>query len=114
MEVYSETSGSREVVESLLEVRDVVGNGTDNDESVVGILQDGTRKVVHKRVEQEPFSGGLEEKLLKHISYDIEEERRQRVTLSKPPATLDPFARDTVEKNSSLTRLIEHFYPGSP
>jgi hypothetical protein len=37
MEVYSETSGSREVVESLLEVRDVVGNSTDNDESVVGI-----------------------------------------------------------------------------
>jgi hypothetical protein len=57
---------------------------------------------------------GMEEKLLEDIIDDIEKEGGEWITLSKTPTTLNPPARDTIDKDNHLTSLVEHLNLGSP
>jgi hypothetical protein len=79
MKVYGEARSSREIIKELLKVGDVVRNRTNDNESIIGILEDGTGQIINKRVEKEAGAGGLEEKLLEDISNDVEKERGERV-----------------------------------
>jgi hypothetical protein len=56
---------------------------------------------------------GLEEKLLEDIVDDIEKEGGEWIALSKTSTTLNPPARDTIDKGSRLTSLVEHLNLGS-
>jgi hypothetical protein len=65
-------------------------------------------------MEKEPVAGGLEKKLLEHISHNVEQEGGQRVTLAKATAALDPSTRNPVEEDCSLASLVQHTDPGPP
>jgi hypothetical protein len=67
MEVNRETCSLREVIENLLQVCHVLRDGPNNDEGVVGILKDRTRKVIHKRVEEEASLRHVKQQLLEDI-----------------------------------------------
>jgi hypothetical protein len=40
--------------------------------------------------------GGMEDQLLENISNNVEEKRRERISLAQPTAALDPPTRDPV------------------
>jgi hypothetical protein len=73
----------------MFEVGDMVRDGSNNDEGVVGVLEDGARKVIDKGVEEKASKGGQAEHLLEDISNNVEKERGERVSLSKTTKTLD-------------------------
>jgi hypothetical protein len=50
MEVDDEASGRREIVKHLFQVDDVLGNGADDDEGVVSVLEDRAGEVVNEGV----------------------------------------------------------------
>jgi hypothetical protein len=114
MEVDDETGGRREAVEDIFEIRDMLRNGPDNNESVIGVLEDRTGKVIDERVQEETFARGMEDHLLEDINNDVEKEGGERVTLPQTATALDPFPGYSVEENSGLTCLVEHFDPGPP
>jgi hypothetical protein len=76
----------------------------DNNKGVISILKDWAGEIIHQRVEEEPISGSLEEELLEDIGNNVEQEGGEGVPLAEAALTLDPSARNTVEKNCSLTR----------
>jgi hypothetical protein len=84
----------------------MVRDSTDDDKGIVSILEDGARKVVHQGVEQKSVPRGREQKLLKDIRNNVEEEGGEGISLPKPVTTLNPSARDTIEQHSSLAGLV--------
>jgi hypothetical protein len=96
MEVNSEPHGRGEGVESPLEVSHMLRDGPDDDEGVIGVLEDGTRKIVDKRVEKEPITRSLEEKLLENISNDSKNKGGQGISLLESSATLDLVSTDAI------------------
>jgi hypothetical protein len=114
MEVNSETRGRGEGVEDPFQVDDMLGNGPDDDEGIISILEDGTGEIIDKRVKEESLPGGLEEHLLKDIYNDVEEERGQGVSLAEPSTTLNPPSGNSVKEDGCVAREIEIFNPGAP
>jgi hypothetical protein len=80
MKVNGEASGSREIIEQSLKISHVIRDSPDDNKGVISILEDGTREVIHQRVEEKPRPRSMEKELLEDISNDIEEERRKRIT----------------------------------
>jgi hypothetical protein len=89
-------------------------NSSNNDESIISILKDGTGEVIHQGMLKEPLTGSVEEHLLKNIDNDIEEEGGKGVALPEAASTLDPSARDPIKENRRLASMVEHLYPSSP
>jgi hypothetical protein len=61
----------------------MVRDGSNDNEGVISILEDGTREIINKRVKEKTFTSGVEQELLKDIHNNVEEERGKRVTLTK-------------------------------
>jgi hypothetical protein len=72
VEIYSETRGGREVIEDFFKIANMLWDRTNNNKSVVRILEDRAGKVIDKRVEEKAVPGGKKEHLLKHIRHDVE------------------------------------------
>ena len=75
VKIYVKTSGGREGVQEGFEISDMLWICANNNEGVIGILEDGAREVVDKWVKQEAISGGIEEKLLEDVRHNVKEER---------------------------------------
>jgi hypothetical protein len=52
VEVDGKPSSCREIVQDALQVSHMLWNSTDDDEGVIGVLEDRARKVVHQGVEK--------------------------------------------------------------
>jgi hypothetical protein len=89
-------------------------DSTNDDEGVVSVLKNGAGKVVDKRVEKQPLTGGQEEKLLENVSDNVKKEGGEGVPLAEPPLALNPPAWDAIKKDSGLAGVVEHFNPSSP
>jgi hypothetical protein len=89
-------------------------NSPDDNESIIGILENGAKKVVDKGVEKEPITGSLKKHLLKNIRNDVEKEGGQRISLPQSSAALNPVTRNAVEQHRSLTSAVNHFDPITP
>jgi hypothetical protein len=72
VEIYSETRGGREVIEDSFKIANMLRDRTNNDKSIVRILEDGAGKVINERVEEKAVPGGKKEHLLKHIRHNVE------------------------------------------
>jgi hypothetical protein len=92
----------------------VLGDRTNNDEGVIGILEDGTREIVHQGVKEKAREGGETEHLLKDVSDNVEQKRGERVSLPESPSALDPASRDAIEKDRSLAGVVEEADPRAP
>jgi hypothetical protein len=114
VEINVEPSGHREIIQESFKVSNMVRDGSNDNEGVISILEDGTREIIDKRVKEKTFTRGVEQELLKDIHNNVEEERGKRVTLTKPPLALNPASGDSIQKNRSLTRVIEHLNPIPP
>jgi hypothetical protein len=55
VEVDGEPGGRRKVIEDFFEVRNMLKNSANDDESVINVLKDRTEEVVYERVEEEPL-----------------------------------------------------------
>jgi hypothetical protein len=106
MEIDCKTRGGREVIKDFFKIANMLRDRTDNDKSIISILEDRTGKVINKRVEEKAVPRGKKEHLLKHIRHDVKKEGGQRVALPKAAAALDPSTRDAIEKNRGLTRVV--------
>ena len=89
-------------------------NSTNDDERVICILQNWAWEIVYKGVKELPFPRGVEKELLEDIHNNVEKERRERISLSQPTATLNPTHRNAVKKNGSLTGKVESFDSNRP
>jgi hypothetical protein len=89
-------------------------NGPDDDKGVVSVLKHRAQQIINEGMKEQAFPRGLEEHLLENIRDNVKEEGGEGVTLSQPPAALDPASRNAVEKHSGLTGFIEHPDPGAP
>jgi hypothetical protein len=49
--VDGKTRGSREAIQNLLEISNVLRDSLNDYEGIIGVLKNRTRKVVHQRVE---------------------------------------------------------------
>jgi hypothetical protein len=114
MKIDGKAHGRGEIIENTFQVNDMLRDGTDDDEGVIGILKDRARKVVNQRMEEQPLTRGQEKQLLENVSHNVEKEGRKGVSLAKTSAALNPAPRDAIEKNSSLAGVVEHLNPGSP
>jgi hypothetical protein len=92
----------------------VLGDRTNNDEGVIGILEDGTREIVHQGVKEEAGEGGETEHLLKDVSDNVEQKRGERVSLPESPPALDPAPRDAIKKDRRLAGVVEKADPRAP
>jgi hypothetical protein len=80
----------------------VFRDSPDDNEGVIGILENGAREVIDQGVEQKAITGGPEEKLLQDVSDNIKEKGGERVPPAKPSPALDPSAGDAIKENGSL------------
>jgi hypothetical protein len=74
VEVDGEAGCSREIVESRFKIGDMVRDSADDDQGIVSVLKDRARKIIDKRVEEEPITRGMEEELLEDVGNNIEKE----------------------------------------
>ena len=81
VKIYVEPRGFRKRVEDGFQSRNVVNPSSNNDEGVVGVLEDRTWEVVNKRVRKEAVAGGLENKMLKNIGNRVKKEGGEGVSL---------------------------------
>jgi hypothetical protein len=73
VEVDGEAGCSREIVESRFKIGDMVRDSADDDQGIVSVLKDRARKIIDKRVEEEPITRGMEEEL-EDVGNNIEKE----------------------------------------
>ena len=106
MIVYHEARSRGEGVKDIFKIDDMSGNGMDDDEGVISVLENQARKVVDQRVEEESIPGGMEEQLLKDIGYKIKKGGREGVALVEDSSTLNPFSRNPIEEHSRLARAV--------
>jgi hypothetical protein len=83
----------------------------EDNEGIISILENGTKKVINKGVEKETVSRCLEKHLLKNIRNDVEKEGGQRISLPQSSAALNSVPRNAVEKHCSLASEVNHFNP---
>jgi hypothetical protein len=114
VEVDDQARSGRKGIQNLLEVDHMLRNGSDDDKGVVRVLNYRAEQIINKGMEEQPLPRGLKEHLLENISNNVKEEGGEGVTLSQPPAALDPASRNAVEKHSGLAGFIEHPDPGAP
>lgn len=62
----------------------------------------------------EMLDGGLIEQTLQDVGYDYEEERGERVALSKATFALDPWAGGSIEEYCGFSSEEKRFDPGNP
>ena len=74
VEINGQTGGDGEIIKKGLEIGNVRRNGPNDDKSIVCILKDRTWEVVNNRVKKEAGSGSMQDKLLKDVDDDVEEE----------------------------------------
>jgi hypothetical protein len=91
--VDGKTRGSREVIQNLFEIGNVLRDSANDYEGIVSILENRAREVVHQGVQKQPLMGGTEDQLLENISKNVEEKRREGISLAQPTAALDPSTR---------------------
>jgi hypothetical protein len=114
VEVDSQASVRGESVKGSFKVGNMLGDGPDDDEGIISILENRTRKVVDQGVKQKPLTRGLEKKLLEDISNDVEKEGGEGVALTQTTPTLDPPPGDAIKKDRSLARMVQQGNPVAP
>jgi hypothetical protein len=114
MIINGEASSLFEELKDMPGLKDSVMGAIKEDESVVRILKDRTRVIRNNGV---PNRGG-ERRVLKQTTQDVcyndEQVRRERVTLPKPVAAIDPGARNAIEKDCRLASDQEITNPPAP
>ena len=50
MKINDETSGARKGVEEIFQVGNMLRDGTNDNEHVISVLQNGAREIIHERV----------------------------------------------------------------
>ena len=76
-----------------------------NDKSVVGVLQNGGRKIIVDRVVKLVglIRGSRQDELLENIGNDDEQIRRDGIALPETVFALNPASRNPVKNDSSFT-----------
>jgi hypothetical protein len=77
-------------------------DSANDNNGVIGILENRARKIVDKRVKKQTLPRGHKKELLENIGNNIKKKGGERVALPEPSTALDPPARDAIKKNSSL------------
>jgi len=96
--IDQEPGCSRELIQKALQVLHVLDFPTQQKKGVVGILEDGARRRMVKRVAD---GGVLLDESLQNIGHKQEQVRRHRVPLTQPTFASDPWSRTTIDKHSS-------------
>jgi hypothetical protein len=63
MEIDGKPSGGREVVKNLFQVGHMLRDRTNDDKSIVGVLEDRASKIIHQKMKKETRSGGTQEEI---------------------------------------------------
>ena len=92
----------------------MLGSSFEDNEGVIGILQDRARKGGGERVFKRPIAGRQKDKTLEGVSNKDEEVGRERVSLSEAMTALDPITWLAVEEDGRLTGKEERNHPLSP
>jgi hypothetical protein len=82
VEVDSQAGGRREGIQGSFKVGNMLGDGPDDDEDIISVLENRARKIIDQGVEQKPLARGLKKKLLEDISNDVEKEGGEGVSLT--------------------------------
>jgi hypothetical protein len=114
MEIDSQTRSGREVIKQALKSGYMLRDGPDNDDSIVGILEDRAGEVIYKWVKKEPLARSLKDNLLKDIGDNVKKEGGERVPLPEAATALNPPARNTIEENRSLAGGVQQGDPRPP
>lgn len=104
----------------LKELQDVfggfnsIGGAWDEDESIVGVLDDGARVGRGEGMVNVSSKGMGVEETFEDIGDDNKEVGGQRIPLPEPSAAVDPSTGHTVEKDSRFTGVKECSNPVAP
>jgi hypothetical protein len=74
VKIYSEPGSGSKIIKDIFKIGDVFRDSANNNEGVVGVLEDRTGEIIDKRVTKEPIPRGLEQKLLENVCNNVEEE----------------------------------------
>lgn len=89
----------------MLSLEDSFAGTFEEDQGVVGILENGARCTVNKRVGKVGGKRGMVKEATKDVSHNDKKLRGKRVTLPQAIMTVNPFPRQAIEKDSSLPRI---------
>jgi hypothetical protein len=114
LKVYLQTGSTREGIEELFGMDNLVIVRAQEQEGVVSVLDHWTRQVIHERVEQ-PAGGGVpRDELLEDVSHNDEQIRRQRIALAQPLLAIKPPPRNAIQEDSGTARLQNSTNPAAP
>lgn len=102
MEVYGKPGGGCKVVEDSFEAGGRRGLSLADNESVVGILENGTRARGGKGVTKLAIGAGVTNETLEDVSNDDEKVGGEGVSLPEAVATSNPVARHPVEEHRRM------------
>jgi hypothetical protein len=114
VEIDGQAGSGREIIKHLLKIGNMVRDSANDNEGVIGILEDGAGEVIHQGVKEKTREGGDAKHLLKDVSNDVKQEGGERVSLPKPPAALDPASRYAVKENRRLAGVVKEIDPRAP
>jgi hypothetical protein len=95
-------------------VTDRGGVGLIEDESVVSVLEHGTRQVGGERVAHKTVHPSFADHALEHIRHNDKEVRGKGVSLPQTVTAADPVAWNAIEEHSGVSRREDGIHPGAP
>jgi hypothetical protein len=114
MEVYGKPGGGSKVIKDSFEAGGRRGVGFANDESVVGILENGARARGGKGVRKLAIGAGVTNKTLEDVSDDDKKVGGEGVSLPEAITTSNPVARHPVEEHSRMPGVEDTSHPAAP
>jgi hypothetical protein len=114
VKIDGQPGSSGEVIQDEFEVGDRSMVGPTDDESVINILENGTRQVRREGVANQAVPPSFTDEALKDVRHDDEEVWRKRVTLPKPIAATNPVPRDPIEEDRSVSGGKNAGHPLAP
>jgi hypothetical protein len=114
MEVYGKPGGVSEVIKDSFEAGGRRGVSFANDESVVGILENGARARGGKGVRKLAIGAGVTNKTLEDVSDDDKKVGGEGVSLPEAITTSNPVARHPVEEHSRMPGVEDTSHPAAP
>jgi hypothetical protein len=106
VKIDSEPNSGSEFVKNIFKIGNVFRDGANDNEGVVGVLEDRTGEVFNKRVEKEPIPRGLEQKLLENVCDNVEEEGERGSPCRRPRRHWIHLPRTSLRRTSVWLVLL--------